>query len=174
MTVRPAQPGDFEAIAAITNHYIATTSIHFGYEPVTAGDLVRGFDGKHPWFVTTRGDEVVGYAKSGTWRDRAAYAWTCEVGLYIAEGARGHGLGRALYDVLLADLEQRGFRSAIAGITLPNEASIALHERCGFTRVGTFADAGWKQGAWHAVEFWQKPLARRPGEPPVLVDGPRH
>ncbi|NVB76915.1 MAG: N-acetyltransferase [Kofleriaceae bacterium] len=175
MSIRPARVEDFEAIAAITNHYIATTAIHFGYEPVTAGELVKYFGGKHPWFVTTsEAGEVLGYAKAGTWRDRAAYAWTCELGLYIADGARGRGLGRALYDVLLADLEQRGFRSAVAGITMPNAASVALHERCGFTRVGTFVDAGWKLGAWHAVEFWQKPLARVQGEPPVLAEGPRH
>ena len=106
--------------------------------------------------------------------DRAAYSWTCEVGLYIADGARGRGLGRALYDTLLADLEQRGFRSAIAGIALPNAASVALARALRVQRVGTFEDAGWKNGAWRAVEFWQKPLARRPGEPPVLPDPARH
>ena len=96
------------------------------------------------------------------------------MGLYIADGARGRGLGRALYDTLLADLRQRGFRSAIAGIALPNPASIALHERLGFTRVGTFEDAGWKNGAWRAVDFWQKPLAQQEGEPPVLPETPRY
>lgn len=171
MAIRPARADDFDAIATITNHYIVTTSIHFAYEPITPTELLGSFGGKYPWFVTTgEADEVLGYAKAGAWRDRAAYSWTCEVGLYIADAARGRGLGRALYDTLLADLERRGFRSAIAGIALPNAASVALHERFGFTRVGTFEDAGWKNGAWHAVEFWQKPLARREGEPPVLPE----
>jgi phosphinothricin acetyltransferase len=94
------------------------------------------------------------------WRERAAYQWTAEAGLYIADAARGHGLGRALYAALLDELARRGFRSAIAGITLPNPASVRLHEALGFTPVGVFEDAGWKHDRWHAVGFWQKRLAR--------------
>lgn len=161
-TIRPARADDFAAIAAITNHYITTSAIHFGYEPVADTELRAMWErtrDRHPWLVTDDAGEVLGYAKSGVWRERAAYAWTCEVGLYIKDSARGRGLGRALYDALLAECQARGFRSAVAGITLPNAASVALHERCGFHRVGTFVDAGYKQRAWHAVEFWQKQLS---------------
>jgi len=122
MSIRPARDDDFPAIAAITNHYIATTAIHFAYEPVTVDEVAAHWrDGHFPWFVVDEG-RVIGYAKAGTWRDRAAYRWTTEVGLYLDPDVRGRGLGRALYDHLLPELTRRGFRAAIAGMTLPNPA----------------------------------------------------
>jgi phosphinothricin acetyltransferase len=159
--IRPARTDDFTAIAAITNHYIATSAIHFGYEPVSAEELAdkwRG-DTRYPWLVTEAEAEVVGYAKAGVWRERAAYAWTCEVGLYVAHGAHRRGLGSALYRELLAELARRGFHSVVAGITLPNPASVALHEKLGFVSVGVVRDAGYKLEAWHDVGFYQKLLA---------------
>lgn len=167
MMIRPVAEDDFIAIASITNHYIATTAIHFAYEPVSAEQLLamwKSHDG-FPWFVVGDRQGVVGYAKSGMWRERKAYSWTAEIGLYLAPHACGRGLGTGLYDALLDELPRRGFRSAIAGITLPNDASIALHRKCGFARVGTFEDAGWKLGAWHAVEFWQKRFTTGPEGP---------
>jgi phosphinothricin acetyltransferase len=175
MVIRPARAEDFPTIAAITNHYITTTSIHFAYDPVDTLELHALWErtrDRHTWLVAedappeTTGP-VVGYAKSGTWRDRAAYAWTAEVGLYIAPEQRGHGIGTALYSELLAELPLRGFRSAVAGITLPNDASIALHAKLGFEHVGTFADAGWKQDAWHAVDWWQKRFDTSDNGPPT-------
>jgi phosphinothricin acetyltransferase len=161
MTIRAARDGDFPEIAAITNHYIATTAIHFGYEAVTAeslADVWRGHE-RHPWLVVEDDGAVAGYAKASVWRERAAYGWTCELGLYIADGARGRGLGRAIYGALLEECTLRGFHSAIAGITLPNDASVALHERLGFASVGVVRDAGFKHGRWHDVAFFQKQLA---------------
>jgi phosphinothricin acetyltransferase len=167
MKIRPACDEDFPTIASITNHYITTTSIHFAYEAVGAAELCRQWhNSSYPWLVAEDRGAVVGYAKAGTWRERAAYAWTCEVGLYIAPAARGKRVGTRLYEALLAECAQRGYRSAVAGITLPNAASIALHRRCGFTHVGTFADAGYKHGAWHAVDWWQKRFATGPEGPP--------
>ena len=167
MAIRPARADDFASITAITNHYITTSAIHFAYQPVSEDELRAMWERyeRHPWLVIEDDNGVLCYAKSGVWRERAAYNWTCEVGLYIAAFARGRGLGRALYEALLAECERRGFRSAVAGITLPNDASIALHERCGFSRVGTFVDAGYKHGAWHAVEFWQKRFSTGPEGP---------
>jgi phosphinothricin acetyltransferase len=101
---------------------------------------------------------VVGYAKSGTWRDRAAYRWTTEIGLYLDPAACGRGLGRAMYAELLPELARRGFRSAIAGMTLPNDASRALHLAVGFESIGVVRDAGFKHERWHDVEFFQKRL----------------
>lgn len=165
MVIRPVRDSDFATIAAITNHYITTTSIHFAYDPVSEDEL-RGLwsrtKERHPWLVAEQdphGGPVVAYAKSGVWRERAAYAWTCEVGLYVSAELRGHGIGTAIYSELLGECAQRGFRSAVAGITLPNDGSIALHEKLGFEHVGTFVDAGWKQDAWHAVDWWQKRFA---------------
>jgi phosphinothricin acetyltransferase len=166
--IRSARDDDFPSIATITNHYIATTAIHFAYEPVSA-DAIRSswIAGRvrYPWLVAEAQGAIVGYAKAGTWRDRAAYAWTTEIGLYVAPDARRRGFGRALYAELLAELEHRGFRSAIAGITLPNDPSVAFHEACGFVAVGTVRDAGYKLGAWHDLGFWQKRFATA-AEPP--------
>ena len=167
MLIRPVAEDDFVAIASITNHYIATTAIHFAYEPITAAYLLEMWKSsdRHPWFVVGDRQGAVGYAKSGVWRERTAYSWTCEVGLYLAPHACGRGYGSGLYDALLDDLSRRGFRSCVAGITLPNDASIKLHQKHGFTRVGTFVDAGWKLGAWHAVEFWQRRFTTGPEGP---------
>lgn len=161
MAIRPARDEDFAALTKITNHYITTSTIHFAYEPLGPDDLLalwHGYRDRFPWLVTEVDGEVLGYAKAGTWRDRTAYNWTAETGIYIADAARGRGLGRPLYVALLAALTERGFHSAVAGITLPNDASIALHESLGFTSCGVVKDAGFKHGAWHAVSFWQKLL----------------
>jgi phosphinothricin acetyltransferase len=157
MSIRPATERDFPAIAAITNHYIATTTIHFGYEPVTADELAAGWRGsRFPWLVTTDDtDTAIGYAKATVWRERAAYNRTTELGLYIAHDLRGRGLGTALYRELIAEVTRRGFHSAIAGITLPNDASLALHRRLGFVDVGVVRDAGWKLDRWNDVAFFQ-------------------
>jgi phosphinothricin acetyltransferase len=161
MQVRPAAEPDFAAIAAITNHYIATTAIHFGYEPVTAGELAAAWRAhpKHPYLVLDDAGRLIGYAKAGVWRERAAYAWTCETGLYLAPDACGRGHGRALYAALLDAARAAGFRSAVAGVTLPNAASVALHQRLGFVDAGTVREAGFKHERWHDVAFFQKRLA---------------
>jgi L-amino acid N-acyltransferase YncA len=167
--IRAAHADDFDAIAAITNHYIATTAIHFAYDPVAADDLRAAWHEhpRHPYLVDDDGTRLLAYAKSTPWRERAAYAWTAEVGIYVAHDARGHRLGTTLYTALLDELAARGFRSAVAGITLPNDPSLALHARLGFEAVGTFREAGYKMGAWHDVAFFQKPLSTSK-EPPVL------
>jgi len=159
--IREPRADDFVALTAITNHYIETTAIHFGYEPLAAGYLQEAWAHgreRYPWLVADDG-EVVGYAKAGVWRDRAAYAWTTEVSLYVAPTRQRRGLGRALYQALLAELERRGFRSAIAGITLPNDPSRAFHEAFGFVSVGVVRDAGYKLGRWHDLGLFQKRLA---------------
>lgn len=166
--IRAAHADDFDAIAAITNHYIETTAIHFAYEPISADDLRVSWHEhpRHPFLVDDDGTRVLGYAKAGPWRERAAYAWTAEVGLYVAHDARNRRIGTVLYTALLDEVAARGFRSAVAGITLPNDASLALHARLGFEPVGTFRDAGYKMGAWHDVAFFQKRFATG-HEPPA-------
>ena len=159
--VREPTADDFDALAALTNHYIATTAVHFAYEPTTAGELRSQWQSardQFPWFVADGDGGPIGYAKAGTWRDRAAYRWTCEVGLYVAPEAIGRRIGTGLYTALLAACAERGFRSVIAGVTLPNPASLALHERLGFVPAGVIAQAGFKHGAWHDVAFFQKLL----------------
>lgn len=176
MVVRPARETDLDAIAAITNHYIVNTAIHFAYEPVTVDDLRaqwQHYSARFPWLVVEEGPPgsagpIAGFAKAGLWRERSAYAWTTELGLYIDPNARGRGLGTALYEEMMAQLRIRDFRSAVAGITLPNDASISLHRKFGFEPVGTFYDAGYKMGSWHSVQWWQKRFAIGPERPLTL------
>ncbi len=158
--IRSATAADFDVIAAITAYYVEHTAIHFAYQAPTADELRAQWDGptgRHPWLVLDDG-AVRGYAKAGTWRAREAYRGCAEVGLYLAPDQRGRGHGPALLAALLVELTARGFHVAIAGIALPNPASVALHERAGFTAVGTFREVGWKLDAWHDVGFWQRPL----------------
>lgn len=170
--IRLAAAADFDAIAAITNHYIRTTAIHFGCTDVTADELRtlwRDHVAVYPWLVTAGTDGVpLGYAKAGVWRARAAYRWTTETGIYLAPTACGQGLGRALYGRLLAMLRNQGFHAAIGGIALPNDASVGLHERLGFVAAGTFPQAGRKFDRWHDVGFWRLPLQPSDRPPAAL------
>ncbi len=160
--LRDATARDLPAIAAITAYYVEHTAIHFAYTPPTEGMLAADLAaaGLHPWLVAVDAtDRVRGYARSGPFRSRAAYARSAELGVYLAPDARGHGLGRALVEAVLHHLTAADFHVAIAGIALPNPASVALFERCGFTAVGVFREVGWKFDRWHDVGFWQRRLA---------------
>jgi phosphinothricin acetyltransferase len=115
----------------------------------------------HVWLVAERDGKVVGYAYGGRHRDRAAYDRTAEVSAYIDNAAQRSGLGRRLYTELFARLRDRGFRLLVAGITLPNDASVGIHEALGFERVGVYKNVGFKNGEWWDVGWWQLDL----GEP---------
>ena len=119
----------------------------------------------HAWVVLEDGDRVVGYAYGTAFHPRAAYRWACEVSVYLELGRRRTGGGRALYDALLRRLTDRGFRIAIAGMTLPNDASVGLHRAMGFETVGTYRRIGFKRGTWHDVAWTQRTIAGG-GDPP--------
>ncbi len=158
MTPRPAEPADFQDIARLTNSFIRDTAIHFGLNEQTPEELASihaEHAGTHPWYVGTTDGRFAGYAKSAPWRSRAAYDKTVETTVYVEQHARRQGIARALYKALLRDLHQRGFHTAVAGITLPNPPSVAFHESLGFTPVATFREVGRKFDAWHDVGFWQ-------------------
>lgn len=123
---------------------------------------------RHPWLVALEGAEVLGYAYAGRHRDRAAYRWAADTTAYVSPAHQRRGVGRALYGALLALLRRQGLYSAVAGITLPNEASVGLHERMGFELVGTYREIGFKHGAWRTVGWWQARLREPvPGEIPA-------
>jgi L-amino acid N-acyltransferase YncA len=123
----------------------------------------------YPWLVAERDGEVVGFAYACPHRARPAYRWAVEVSVYVAAEERGCGHGRALYAELMDRLRMQRFQIACAGITLPNEASVALHEGLGFVPVGVYRRIGWKDGAWRDVGWWQLELESagegRPAEP---------
>lgn len=172
MLIRDTTAADFPAIAALTNTFILNTTVHFGYEAVTPAELEqtwRDSSARYPWLTVECDGRFAGYAKAGPWRTRAAYQWTAEVGIYLESDFRGRGIGAALYAKLIDDLRARGFHSAIGGITLPNPASVRLHERLGFASVGVVRHGGHKFGQWLDVGFWQI-LLYDASHRPALVD----
>lgn len=175
MLIRAARESDFDAVAALVNHYIQETAIHFGTEPVTPAELREPWWSHrevYPFLVAEVEGAFGGFSKAGAFRERAAYAWTAETTVYVARGMERKGVGKALYQRLFAILREQGFETAIGGIALPNEASVLLHESMGFIKVAHVARAGWKLGRFHDLGFWQKDLdppsgAPRPIVPPV-------
>jgi L-amino acid N-acyltransferase YncA len=111
--------------------------------------------------------EVAGYAYASQHNSRAAYRWAVDVAVYVDPSRRRRGAGRRLYGALLEELRERGYRIACAGITLPNDASVGLHEALGFEPVGIYRRVGWKAGAWHDVGWWQLELTPAGVDPPA-------
>ena len=165
MRVREASEHDAAACAAIYAPYVTDTAISFELEPPTAADMAARIAAAHEWLVLEDGaGRIVGYAYGGRWAPRAAYRWATEVSVYVERACARRGGGRKLYEALLPRLAARGFRMAIAGMTLPNDASVGLHRALGFEPVGTYRRIGWKDDAWHDVAWTQRPL--------VIADGP--
>lgn len=171
VVLRDADPADdAAACAAIYAPYVRDTAISFETEPPDAAELQRRIaetQRTHPWLVALADERVVGYAYAHPFRERAAYRFACEVSVYVDAGIRGCGVGRTLYDALLGRLRAAGLRTACAGVTMPNDASVALHTSMGFTAVGTYRRVGWKNGSWHDVAWFQKSLCDDPDAPPA-------
>jgi L-amino acid N-acyltransferase YncA len=159
--VRDAVVGDAAACAGIYAPYVTGTVITFEVEPPGAQELARRITEArrgHAWVVLEDGGRVIGYAYGGPYKARPAYRWACEVSVYVELGLRRTGGGRALYGALFDRLAARGFRTAVAGMALPNDASVGLHRAMGFEPVGTYRRIGWKHGAWHDVAWMQRTL----------------
>jgi L-amino acid N-acyltransferase YncA len=178
-TIRDALPDrDAAACAAIYAPAVQGSAISFEETPPGAAEMaarMRAYGATHPWLVAERGGEpvsgaeageVVGYAYACPYMERAAYRWSASVSVYVAAEERGRGRGRALYLELFERLRRQGLRTACAGITLPNEASVGLHESLGFRPVGVYREIGFKQGAWRDVGWWQLQLAAAAAGPP--------
>lgn len=173
ITVRDFAQQDAAPANALTNWYIEHTAVHFAYEPHSDATFEAGWrqgSTTHPWLAAEVEGVFAGYAKAGVWRDRKAYERTCETGIYVQRGMEGKGVGLALYNELLPRLKAAGFHTVIGGMTLPNAASAALHERAGFRKVAHFEQVGRKFDQWHDVGFWQLtfPAAEPDGEPARL------
>jgi L-amino acid N-acyltransferase YncA len=172
--VRLATVADAEACAAIYAPYVEDTAVSFELQPPTPAQMAERMAASlrtHAWLVLEDGGRVVGYAYGATLHARAAYRWSCEVSVYVEPGRRRSGAGRALYEALFARLAERGFLRAVAGMTLPNEASSGLHRAMGFESVGVYRDIGFKLGSWHDVKMTQLTLGE--GHPEGAPDEPR-
>jgi L-amino acid N-acyltransferase YncA len=173
--IRLAAAEDAPGVLAIYAPIVQLTAISFEISVPTVdemSDRITDRQPTHPWLVAESTDGILGYAYAGRFNDRAAYGWSVETSVYVADSARGQGVGQALYSSLLDVLTAQGYRQAVGFIALPNQASVSLHERTGFHHLGTFEAVGWKFGAWHDVGWWQRPLARDGTipRPPVPLD----
>ncbi|OBF98727.1 acetyltransferase [Mycobacterium sp. 852014-52450_SCH5900713] len=163
-----ATPEDADAIADIYAPYVRDSAISFEAVPPTAQEMRSRLTATLtclPWLVMTTGHTIVGYAYAGPHGDRAAYRWSVDVSLYLGRPYRRQGYGRRIYIALLKLLVAQGYINAFAAITLPNPASVGLHEAMGFTRVGVFDGVGFKDGAWRDVGWWHCRLAHPPAQP---------
>jgi len=170
-TIRLATEADAEGIVAIYAPIVRETAISFEVEAPDVNAMRRRITetlAHLPWLVCERRGEVLGYAYASTHRTRAAYQWSVDVSVYVHARIRRSGVGKALYTSLLRFLDLQGFYNVYAGITLPNPASVRLHESLEFQPVGVYRAVGYKLGAWHDVGWWHlalRPHAVPPGPP---------
>jgi L-amino acid N-acyltransferase YncA len=171
--IRAARPADAGEIAAIYAPIVQDSVTSFEESPPDAAELQRRMlaEPRLPWLVAETPDPpcpIAGYAYASVHKRRAAYRWSADVSIYLAPGHRSKGLGRALYQRLFAEVRALGYVSLFAGVTLPNPASVGLHESMGFRPLGVFGQVGFKHGAWRDVGWWQLLL----DDPPVPPDEP--
>jgi L-amino acid N-acyltransferase YncA len=156
--IRSATSDDAAAICAIYNHYVLKTPVTFEEEEISVSAMterIREITASFPWLVFERAGAVIGYAYAGRWKVRSAFRHTVETTVYLQKDCGGGGFGSQLYRRLIDDLKPLKMHSLIGGIALPNPASVALHEKFGFRKVGHFNQVGWKFGQWIDVGYWE-------------------
>ncbi len=162
VSIRPAAVGDAAAIARIYNHYIRDTVATFESDTVTATEIAQRIaaiqDAGLPWLLAVDAGAVLGYAYASRWKGRCAYRYSVESTIYLAPGATGRGIGGQLYAAVIEAIRGTGMHVVIGGISLPNDASVRLHEALGFRKIGQFEEVGYKFGRWIDVGYWQLTL----------------
>lgn len=167
IAIRDAVQADGAGIARIYNHYVAETVVTFELDAVSGTEMgerivaTRQVD-ELPWLVAEGREELAGYAYASKWKGRCAYRFAVEITVYLDAAYQGRGLGTQLYRALFDALRTAGMHTVIAGISLPNPASIALHEKMGLDKVGHFREVGYKFDRWIDVGYWQASLAAEP------------
>jgi phosphinothricin acetyltransferase len=159
--LRQCIPTDAAQICDIYNYYVRETVVMFEESPVLEADMARriaDITPRLPWLVWEVDGGILGYAYATPWKVRAAYRHSVESSIYLAPQAAGRGLGSRLYTALIADLRQKGLHCVIGGAALPNPASVALHEKLGFSKVAEFREVGFKFGRWIDVAYWEPVL----------------
>lgn len=172
--LRFATEDDAAAVLEIYAPIVRDTPISFELEPPDEAEMARRIrvtGARFPWIVAESDGAVVGYAYATTFRAREAYDWTVESTVYVHESHRGHGVARLLMSGLVDALRTLGYRGVVAGIALPNDASVRLHESLGFVASGAIPRAGRKHGAWHDMAFWTLELADVDGTRRPLAPG---
>lgn len=159
MNIRPVTLKDSAQIAEIYNYYIQTSHATFELETIDAAEMENriqsGLEMKYPFFVGEENLEIIGYAYGRMFRPRPAYQHSIEISVYIKNGKEGKGIASELYQLLISKITETGFHAIIAGISLPNDASVKLHEKFGFEKVAHFREVGYKFGHWIDVGYWE-------------------
>ena len=161
MMIRSATEADAAGVLEIYAPIVVETAISFELSPPTLaeiGERIAQTLERGPWLIAEEEERCLGYAYAEVWRNRAAYQHTSETAVYVAADRQRSGIARLLYRALFEELRLRGKRTLIAGITLPNEASVRFHEAVGFRPVGVFSNVGFKFNRWHDVGFWEHDL----------------
>jgi len=156
--LRPAKPEDAAAISGIYNYYVANTAVTFEEEPVDLGEMerrIRETTEKFPWLVWEEAGEILGYAYIHKWHEREAYRFSAEDSIYLKHGQAGRGIGKRLLEHLVNEIKKTEIHALMSVITIPNEASIALHEYFGFKKTAEFREIGYKLGRWLDVGYWE-------------------
>ncbi|MCD6050074.1 MAG: phosphinothricin N-acetyltransferase [Verrucomicrobia bacterium] len=159
--IREVTAQDAEKVCAIYNHYVLGTTITFEEEAVSAETMRKRFadvTAMYPWLILEDDGQVLGYAYARKFHERAAYRHTAELAVYLAHECHGRGAGSSLYRELLARLKPLKVHVALGGIALPNEKSVALHEKLGFKKVAHLEEVGWKFERWIDVGYWELKL----------------
>jgi phosphinothricin acetyltransferase len=160
VTIRAVESSDSASISVIYNHYVTSTTVSFEEKPVGTDEMTGRINNLRssslPWLVAEQQDEVIGYAYASPWKTRSAYRFAVEVTVYISSVSIGRGTGSELYARLIPMLQAQGVHTVIGGIALPNDSSIALHEKFGFKKVAHFQQVGFKFDRWIDVGYWQR------------------
>jgi phosphinothricin acetyltransferase len=157
MMIRPVTIKDAPAICGIYNYYIKNTVITFEEAPVSVGEMedrIRDITAQFNWFIWEEAGELIGYTYIHKWKDRSAYRFAAEDSVYLKQGYEGKGIGKKLLAALLETLEKTNIHTVVAGITIPNERSITLHEQFGFKKIAQFPEIGYKFDRWLDVGYW--------------------
>jgi phosphinothricin acetyltransferase len=156
--VRSVTTEDAARICEIYNHYVLHSTITFEDQPVSVDEMKQRIAevlNGLPWLVWVEDQVVQGFAYASKWKGRCAYRYSVESTAYLADGSTGRGIGTRLYEALFTALRQSKMHVVMGGIALPNDASVALHEKLGFQKVAHFREVGWKFGKWIDVGYWQ-------------------
>ena len=156
--IRSAIPADGAAMADIYNHYVLNSIVTFEEERISTEQMqerVGEVQRRHPWLVYESAGSIAGYAYAGSWKSRHSYRHSLESTVYVHKDKTGRRIGTQLYGGLIELLKPAGFHTVVGGIALPNEGSIGLHEKLGFTKVAHFKEVGWKFERWIDVGYWQ-------------------
>ena len=159
--IRPAASADAARCAEIYAPDVTDTWVSFERDPPDAAEMARrieNYGASHGWLVAEVEGDIAGYAYGSPHRTREAYATSADVAVYLDATFTRSGVGRRLYQALFPILKDRDVHAIFAGIALPNDASVGLHEAMGFTPVGISREVGWKMGGWRDVGWWQRLL----------------